>query len=547
MIPPHLSTVSDEGGATAVRRLVVFTGDPSFSVRKGIVDLDRAIPGLQWLVVWHSPHKTLARLLKNQRANLKRNGWRWVPYQLSDALGRVAHRCNIDTAATAPGQEYSLDALRARPNLRLLRVADLHAEATLDEVRRFGPELGLSLAAPILRRALFSLPTLGTLNLHKGKLPEFRGMPPAFWEFWNGLPEVGCTVHWVDDKLDTGRVVVDTLVQRVAHATVKGMQLQLDDVGAVLMIRAVTDVLNGQAQATVQAPYSGKTNRKPTLAQMAEMRRREARFAEQAGAAVPRWLGGAKRLMASAAHVGLGHLGPRLLAPRVTVLLYHRVSDEVRDNLTVGVAQFDEHMALLRRHCQVVSIEQVLAMDRVPRSGRPLVAVTFDDGYLDNYRHAAPILRRHAVPAAFFVSTGIIASARRFPHDVRRGNPWIPVMDWDQLREMHRWGFTIGSHTVGHIDCAAEPEALVKAELAQSRDDLRRELGLDEVILAYPYGGRQHMTAERLALVRAAGYSGCLSAYGGSNVGAVDRFNVLRRGIQWQFTGPALLYQCLGL
>lgn len=547
MTASTLSAAGSGSGSVVEHRLVVFTGDPSFSVRKGIVDLDQSIPGLQWLVVWHTPHRSVARLLKNQRANIKRNGWRWIPYQLSEAFGQLLRRGSIPTAASAPGQEYTLGALCARPNLRLLRTTDLHADTALEEVRRFNPELGLSLAAPILRRVLFSLPALGTLNLHKGKLPEYRGMPPAFWEIWNDQSEVGCTVHWVDDKLDTGHVVAYASVQRARFATVKALQLELDEVGVALMIRAAADVLNGQALATAQAPYDGKTNRKPTLGQTAEMSRRERRNLESAGTVAPRWLSGAKRVAASAARLSLRGFGARLMAPRVTVLLYHRVSDEVRDNLTVGVAQFDEHMALLRRHCHLVSIEQVLSMVQVPRSKLPLVAVTFDDGYLDNYRHAVPILRRHAVPAAFFVSTGIVASDQRFPHDVRRGNPWIPVMNWDQLREMRRWGFTIGSHTVGHIDCAAESEALVKAELVQSRDNLRCELGLDEVILAYPYGGRQNMTAERLDWVRQAGYSGCLSAYGGSNIGTVDRFNVLRRGIHWEFTGPALLYQCLGL
>src|SRR5204863_99637 len=105
--------------------------------------------------------------------------------------------------------------------------------------------------------------------------------------------------------------------------------------------------------------------------------------------------------------------------PRVTVLLYHRVSDEARDNLTVGVGQFDRHMALISRHCQPVSIEDVVNWERVPRSKKPLVCITFDDGYLDNYLHAVPILERYRVPAAFFVSTGIVASNLRFPHDVR--------------------------------------------------------------------------------------------------------------------------------
>jgi len=112
---------------------------------------------------------------------------------------------------------------------------------------------------------------------------------------------------------------------------------------------------------------------------------------------------------------------------------------------------------------------------------------------------------------------------------------------------MRAAGFVIGSHSVSHIDCASEPEQLVQSELESSRADLERELQLEKVIFAYPYGGRQHMTAQRLELVKRAGYAGCLSAYGGTNVSQVARFNVLRRGIHWEFSDRALLFECLGI
>ena len=237
----------------------------------------------------------------------------------------------------------------------------------------------------------------------------------------------------------------------------------------------------------------------------------------------------------------------RVSAPRATVLLYHRVTDEVRDLLTVGIEQFERQMGLLRRYFQVVSLADLFEWQAVPRTGRPLVCVTFDDGYLDNYANAAPILMRHEIPATFFVSTGIVGTDRRFPHDIRCGNPPFPLMQWDHIRELQRAGFLIGSHTVNHIDCAAEPEEVVRAELEQSREDLRRELGMQRIIFSYPYGGRRHMTPERLELVKQAGYIGCVSAYDGSNVGRIEPFNVLRCAIHWEFSDRSFLYKSLGL
>ena len=528
---------------TRQRNLVVFTGNLAYSVRKGVVEIDLAVPGLSWLILIHSPRKTPSQLLKNQWRNLRRNGWRWIPYQAADIWHRLATQKAANLAPPFPGSEFAMSAVESRPNMRLVRVTDIHAQESLDMVKAFEPDLGLSLAAPILRRPLFSIPKLGTINLHKGKVPDYRGMPPAFWELWNDERSIGCTVHWVDEKLDTGDIVRQTTVERAKFSTVRSLQLQLDEVGVDLMRGAVKDILLGTPARHPQAPQ-GKTYRKPTLAQMATLERKLMRSQTPGSSFLVRVLKDSRSALGLAClHLRLG----RLLTPRITVLLYHRVSDDTRDNLTVGVEQFDRQMALLRKHCLPLSIQQVLESRVVPRSDIPLVAITFDDGYLDNYVNAAPILIRHGIPAAFFVSTGIVDTDGRFPHDVRRGNPPIPLMKWDQLRTMRDWGFTIGSHSVSHLDCAAEPEETVRAELAQSRDQLHRELGVTDPLFAYPYGGRQHMTPQRLELVKRAGYSGCLSAYGGTNVGTVDRYDILRRGIHWEFSDRAFLFECLGL
>lgn len=527
----------------ANNRLVVFTGDLSYTVCRNIVDLDARIAGLSWLILVHAPRKPLPQLLKNQRANLQRNGWRWLPYQAREIVVRLLPHSVPAANAAAPGGEYELAALRARANVRIEYVADIHAEPSLQRLREFAPDLGLSLAAPILKPSLFALPRLGTINLHKGRLPDFRGMPPAFWELWSRQDRVGCSVHRVNEQLDAGELLGATEIPVEQYSTPRGLQVRLDEIGAELVCDVAARLLAGTPPQIVQPSGAGKTWRKPTLQQQAEL---NSRLAAQEPHRRPAWQRQIKDWLANLTFTWHRMLGWRLVAPRVTVLLYHRISDDARDNLTVGVAQFERQMALLRRHCDILSIEQVLGMQHPRRNKRPLVAVSFDDGYLDNYLHAAPILRRQRVPCSFYVSTGMLQNGQRFPHDVRRGNAALPTMNWDQLRAMHDWGFTIGSHTVNHVDCASTPIATVEHELQQSRDELRHELGLQDVIFAYPYGGQQQITDAVRQRVRDLGYQGCLAAYGGSNIGQIDRWNVLRRGIHWEFSDAAFLRQCLG-
>ena len=255
------------------RKIVVFTTDLAYSVRRGIVEIDNAIPNLSWLIVIHSPKKSPTILLRNQWRNLARNGWRWIPYQIFEVLHLALRSRPGRITLEMPGYEFTLPALESRANVQLLRVPNIHASDTLETIRAFEPDLGLSLAAPILRAQLFSIPKLGTLNLHKGKVPDYRGMPPAFWELWNDEQFVGCTVHWVEAKLDTGCVVTENTIKRQEYSTLRSLQLRLDEVGVELMTKAVSDVLNGIARSVSQKP-GGKTYRKPTLSQVAAFERK---------------------------------------------------------------------------------------------------------------------------------------------------------------------------------------------------------------------------------------------------------------------------------
>ncbi len=519
-------------------RFVVFATTLDYAVRRGIVAVLDALPRSAVLVVLHAPRTSLGRLVRNQWRHLKRNGWRWIPYEIGDVAGRVRDRLRQPARVVAwrPGGRFDRDQMASDPRVEFLRVEDIHAASTLRRVRDFAPDLGLALAAPILKPGLFSLPRLGTINLHKARVPEYRGMPPAFWELYRGETEVGCTVHIVDAGLDTGPVVRQVTVPVRPHSTVKGLRLTLDEIGVGLVRDAALDLLRGHATVEPQRP-GGTTFRKPTLAQQRE-------FARRARSQRPAGLREAAKDAAFCGYVHVVRPLPRWAlarrrAQRVVVLLYHRVRDDLRDSLTVGIEQFDAQMRWVARRYPVVDITDVVA-GRVPRdTRRPAVAVTFDDGYLDNYEHAFPILLRHRIPAAFFVPTGRIGTDGALEHDLRRLGRGLPSMSWDHLREMLAAGFTVGSHTVTHLDCGRADLGQVRAELRESRDVLAERLGVLRPVFAYPYGGRENMTPQALEVVREEGYAGCLSAYGGVNDGRFDPFDVRRAAIDHRFSAWA--------
>ncbi len=526
-----------------MHKVVIFTSSLTYSVRKGIAELVRQIPGVDWLVVQHIPHKSIVTLLRNQWRNLNRHGWRWIPYQANEVFSLLSSKRFANRATGVecyPGAQYDVERLFAEGALRREIVQDLHASSTLEQIRAFAPDLGVALAAPILKPELFSIPRLGTLNLHKGKVPDYRGMPPAFWEFWHDEKEVGCTVHRIAAGLDTGPILMQEALPRQAYSTVKGMQLTLDELGVDMTCRAVARLLRENCTWTEQLP-GGKTFRKPTLKQEQILHSKL-----HAGKFVTPFREWTKKAILYA-YVHLLRPGPRLLLAlsgrqRILVILYHRVSDELRDSVTVGIEQFDRQMALLKARYPIVSIDDVIDGRLNGHSTRPAVAVTFDDGYRDNYDHAVPILLRHKIPCAFFVSTGMMGAERGFAHDREKLGRALPNMTWEQLKHMHELGFTIGSHTVSHLNCAAASEDELRRELLESRDALRDNLGLKRVIFAYPFGKKNNMTPRALEIVREMGFCACLSAYGGYNqAGGIDPFNILRTGIDYKFSDRAFL------
>jgi len=196
----------------------------------------------------------------------------------------------------------------------------------------------------------------------------------------------------------------------------------------------------------------------------------------------------------------------------VPILMYHHVSSlapttDLNYGLTVTDGDFDAQLAYLQQHgYHTVLLRQVFAaMYRHGTLPAHPIVLTFDDGYLDNFTDALPILRRRHDVAEF----NIISA---YPGITLGINSY---MSWRQLKELVADGMEIGSHTVDHQDLGTLSEDHIRFELRDSRYVLQQRLGIPVQFLAYPAGqpflsGTAAAQQEVLKLIPQYGYVGAL-------------------------------------
>ena len=136
-----------------------------------------------------------------------------------------------------------------------------------------------------------------------------------------------------------------------------------------------------ETQQLIPQTTGGKTYRKPTLAEITVLNRKLI-HKQTPNVSYTKQL--VKNVFTRTVF-NLWRLGLNCtFALRITILLYHRVADNARDNLTVGVEQFDRQMSLIRKYCQPLSIEDALTCATIEKTRKPFVSATFDDGYFDH-------------------------------------------------------------------------------------------------------------------------------------------------------------------
>jgi peptidoglycan/xylan/chitin deacetylase (PgdA/CDA1 family) len=228
-----------------------------------------------------------------------------------------------------------------------------------------------------------------------------------------------------------------------------------------------------------------------------------------------------------------------LLGDAATVVAFHRVHDgaPASDSLTVSVATFERYCRFFQRRFRVVPLRDLVARLAAGQPVGRALAITFDDGYRDNFANAAPILERLALPATFFVVTQWMNTDVVPFWDQEREvrHPW---MTWADVRALHRKGFEIGAHTRTHVDLGKVAGDEAREEIFGSRADLERQLDAPAISFAYPFGRRENLTETNRQLIRDAGFRCCCSGYGGINPRGTDPFHVRRIPITEWYASP---------
>jgi peptidoglycan/xylan/chitin deacetylase (PgdA/CDA1 family)/SAM-dependent methyltransferase len=204
--------------------------------------------------------------------------------------------------------------------------------------------------------------------------------------------------------------------------------------------------------------------------------------------------------------VNVGRAASTSSRSRVVILCYHSIHTDGSFR-SATPEQFEQHLQWLKNHCELMSLEALLdARGRGAAGSRPRVAITFDDGYRDNYDHAFPLLQKYGAIATFFLTVGFLdrADGVRVRLDVAPKE--LQALTWEQVREMQSAGMEFGAHTYSHPNLASLGQEQLDREVKQAKVLMEDRIGRRVVGFAYPYGKKRHYNKRVLAAIRGAGY-----------------------------------------
>jgi methionyl-tRNA formyltransferase len=170
---------------------------------------------------------------------------------------------NYDIAAviTAPdkpagrGQKVKYSAVKEyalQKDLTILQPANLKDEAFLETLKSLNANVQVVVAFRMLPEAVWKMPKLGTFNLHASLLPQYRGAAPINWAVINGETQTGVTTFFIDEKIDTGAIILKEETDIHPNETAGELHDRLMHLGVDAVLKTLVLIAGGNVQTTIQ-------------------------------------------------------------------------------------------------------------------------------------------------------------------------------------------------------------------------------------------------------------------------------------------------------
>nr|WP_317632488.1 methionyl-tRNA formyltransferase [uncultured Flavobacterium sp.] len=168
-----------------------------------------------------------------------------------DAICNSEHQVvGVVTVADKPagrGQKVKYSAVKEyalSKNLPILQPTNLKSEEFLTELKALEANLHVVVAFRMLPKVVWDMPKYGTFNLHASLLPEYRGAAPINWAIINGDTETGVTTFFIDDKIDTGEMILSDKISINENESAGELHDKLMNLGAKTVINTLNLIAN---------------------------------------------------------------------------------------------------------------------------------------------------------------------------------------------------------------------------------------------------------------------------------------------------------------
>lgn len=164
----------------------------------------------------------------------------------------------VITAADKPagrGQKVKYSAVKEyalENNLTILQPSNLKDETFLSQLKSLNANLQIVVAFRMLPEAVWRMPELGTFNLHASLLPNYRGAAPINWAIINGEQKTGVTTFFIDDKIDTGAMILSATIEISENETAGELHDKLMNLGSTTVIDTLKLIEKGTVETKIQ-------------------------------------------------------------------------------------------------------------------------------------------------------------------------------------------------------------------------------------------------------------------------------------------------------